>query len=114
MGIGWPQKPEEGELSAADAARFIPRQDYLQGEYGFRCACLRCRVEEAIPDSGEEDELDDAEGHEGAGAGAGAETAGTRGRSCRTTKSTAGACRLTAWTRASPNFSTTGGFIVWT
>ena len=70
MGIGWPQKPEEGELSAADAARFIPRQDYLQGEYGFRCACLRCRVEEAIPDSGEEDELDDAEGHEGAAAAA--------------------------------------------
>ena len=63
VGIGWPQRPDEGEMSAEDQARFVPRNDYLQHEYGFRCTCTRCKLEESLPDSdaeqGSEDEAND-------------------------------------------------------
>lgn len=61
IGIGWPQRPEEGEMSAEDQARFVSRKDYLQDEYNFQCACARCKIEEALPSSDEEDG-DEAEG----------------------------------------------------
>ena len=64
VGVGWPQRPEEGEMSAEDQARFVPRKDYLKGEYGFSCECLRCKIEDALPDSddeGDEEEEDEDE-----------------------------------------------------
>lgn len=36
VGIGWPQRPEEGEMSAEEQARFVPRKDYLRDEYLLR------------------------------------------------------------------------------
>jgi hypothetical protein len=61
VGIGWPQRPEEGEMSAEDQARFVPRKDYLQGEYGFRCECTRCTIEDSLPDSDDEEDEEDAD-----------------------------------------------------
>ena len=61
VGIGWPQRPEEGEMSAEDQARFVPRKDYLQGEYGFRCGCIRCKIEDSLPDSDDENDGEDTE-----------------------------------------------------
>ena len=61
VGIGWPQRPEEGEMSAEDQARFVSRKDYLQHEYGFQCACTRCKIEDSLPDSDDEEDEEEAE-----------------------------------------------------
>ena len=52
--MGWPQKPEVGEMTEADVEKFVPRKDYLKAEYGFTCDCERCKLEAALPDSDDE------------------------------------------------------------
>lgn len=59
VGIGWPQRPDKGEMSVQDRARFVSRKDYLQDEYGFQCECTRCKIEESLPTSDEEEGEDD-------------------------------------------------------